>query len=411
MPDWRFLANAACDIAGTPCYVMSEQCVRNALSRLEALESPIPLRHWVSLKTQPVARLVHAAIGLGLGIDVVSDYELSGAIGAGVPSDRILVNGVGKQHWLRRHRIPGLRVHFDSMNEARELAGLSRAMRWRVGLRCAIPGLATSVHDSPVWDQFGMTLPEMRAALVALGEAGVAVSGLHFHLHTSMQQAGEYLRALEFVADVAVSARFEPEYIDMGGGLPVPGETALDGTAAADTFHFGEFHQVLAAVPALLPSVREIWLENGRFLTGPAGALVMTVLDSKDRNGGTYLTCDGGRVNHARMASIERHEILLAPARQGALRETTICGPTCSAVDRLGSWMLPGSVRPGDRVIWLSAGAYHIPLETRFSTGLAPVVWFNERQEAEVVRERETPEQWWGQWLSLPRRQRAASGG
>jgi hypothetical protein len=62
--------------------------------------------------------------------------------------------------------------------------------------------------------------------------------------------------------------------------------------------------------------------------------------------------------------------------------------------------MLPESVVPGDTIIWLNAGAYHIPLETRFSFGLAPVVWFNKDDEPEVVRERETPAEWWSQWTS-----------
>jgi hypothetical protein len=60
-------------------------------------------------------------------------------------------------------------------------------------------------------------------------------------------------------------------------------------------------------------------------------------------------------------------------------------------------------------LIWLNAGAYHIPLETRFSFGLAPLVWFDENDELEVIRERETPEQWWSQWISSGRRANAAA--
>ena len=89
----------------------------------------------------------------------------------------------------------------------------------------------------------------------------------------------------------------------------------------------------------------------------------------------------------------------MVPARTGPQCKTVICGPTCTAVDRLGGWMLPESIEPGDKVIWLTAGAYHIPLETRFSTGWAPVVWFNAQQEPEVIRQRETAAQWWGQWV------------
>ena len=62
---------------------------------------------------------------------------------------------------------------------------------------------------------------------------------------------------------------------------------------------------MLGRIPRALPSVGEVWLENGRFLSGPAGALVLTVLDKKQRGDISYLICDGGRVNHARMAATE----------------------------------------------------------------------------------------------------------
>lgn len=407
MMEWQLLAERASDAAGTPCYVMSEWRIGEALAELNALESSVRLRHWVSLKTQPVARLVQAAVGLGLGIDVVSEYELAGVISAGVPPHRILVNGVGKHRWLPGRRIPGLTVHFDSLAEVRALAALARTLRWRVGLRCSIP---QSGDSGAGWDQFGMTEAELRSAVTVLSGEGVAVNGLHFHLHTNLHHVAEYQRALRHVASAVTATALVPEYLDIGGGLPIAGEMQLDGLAAAATFEFGEFRGLLASIPSILPSVGEVWLENGRFLTGPAGALVMTVIDRKERGDAIYLVCDGGRVNHARMASVEKHEILLAPPRAGSLRRTFVCGPTCSAVDQLGCWMLPNSIEPGDRVIWLTAGAYHIPLETRFSMGLAPVVWFNGQHELEIIRERETPAEWWGQWISRNSRQYALDG-
>jgi diaminopimelate decarboxylase len=402
MSDWLRRAEVASDAVGTPCYAISESCIREAIGQLSALETSVRLEHWVSLKTQPVARLVRMATRLGLGIDVVSECELAAAVSAGVPAGRILVNGVGKHHWLPKHAIPNLRVHFDSIAEVLAMVHLASAMNWRVGLRCAIPEPAEPAgsRELPDWDQFGMTLPEARQAAAVLAETGVAVSGLHFHLHTKVGRVSEYRRALRVVANVAEATCCEPEYIDVGGGMPIAGELAMDGTCAASTFELGEFREFLASIPLTLPSVREVWLENGRFLTARAGALVVTVLEKKERGDGTYLICDGGRVNHARMASVEKHEILISPARQAPLRRTVVCGPTCSSVDRLGCWMLPDSVAPGDRIIWMTAGAYHIPLETRFSAGLAPVVWFDEKHAPEVIRERETPREWWGRWIS-----------
>jgi diaminopimelate decarboxylase len=401
MTDWGCLAGRADNLVGTPCYVIAEDCIADAIGRLQNLQSSVPLRHWLSLKTQPVSRLIQLALSRGLGVDVVSEYELRAAIGEGVPAHMILINGVGKRRWLADCRVRNLTVHFDSIAEVRELATRARTLDWRVGLRCAIPEVAPADTDCdiPEWNQFGMTGTEMKEAASMLARAGVAVSGLHFHLRTSVPVVGEYRRALSWLADVAELAGIRPAYVDVGGGLPVAGETSLDGVSAASTFDLVEFRSWLASIPRAFPSINEVWLENGRFLSAASAALVVTVLDRKVRGEETYLICDGGRVNHARMASFERHELVVLPERDGRCRKTTICGPTCGAIDRLGSWMLPESVAPGDRLIWLNAGAYHIPLETRFSTGLAPVVWFDHGQVPAVVRYRETAGEWWGHWL------------
>lgn len=412
MTDWRHLASRAADLVGTPCYMIVEDHIDRAIDELKGLQSSIPLRHWLSLKTQPVGRLVRFAVDRGFGIDVVSDYELRAALAEGVPPGRILVNGIGKHRWLADFRIRDLSVHFDSIAEVQALTHLSRVLGWRVGLRCAVPDMfsADATSTAHGWNQFGLNRDEMQLAASMLTGAGVAISGLHFHLHTAVSDVDEYRRALSWLADVARSVGIRPSYVDVGGGLPIDGELSLEGISAASTFDLADFRKWLASIPAAFPSIDEVWLENGRFLSGPSGALVVGVVDRKLRGDVAYLICDGGRVNHARMASLERHELVVVSNKEGREQKTIVCGPTCGAVDRLGCWMLPESVGPGDRLMWLNAGAYHIPLETRFSMGLAPVVWFDHRQEPAVIRRRETPDEWWGQWLRPGRDRHSASG-
>lgn len=412
MNDWRCLAGRAADLVGTPCYVIAQEYIDQAIGRLMSLQSSVPLRHWLSLKTQPVSRLVRLATDRGFGIDVVSEHELRAVLAEGIPANRILVNGVGKHHWLEGFRIRNLSVHFDSIAEVHALGPVAHAMGWRVGLRCAIPDMSPAGAGVAIrgWNQFGLSPEEMKAAVAMLKGAGVAVSGLHFHLHTAVSDVDEYRWALGWLADVADSAGIRPSYVDIGGGLPVAGETSLDGVSAASTFDVAEFRRWLASIPLAFPSIDEVWLENGRFLSAPSGALVVSVVDRKQRGDAVYLICDGGRVNHARMASLERHELMVVPPREGRAQKTVVCGPTCGAVDRLGCWVLPESVAPGDRLIWLNAGAYHIPLETRFSTGLAPVVWLDHRRNPEVIRRRETAGEWWGQWLRSVRDEHSRAG-
>jgi diaminopimelate decarboxylase len=244
-----------------------------------------------------------------------------------------------------------------------------------------------------------MTLEETVAAAAQLREAGASVSGLHVHIRMNVSAVAEFEAALQHVKDICQAAAIEPEYLDIGGGLPVHGERPVDGSVAAgDSFDLQRWSAWLATIPEMFPTAREIWLENGRFITARAGALVLTVMDRKERDGLVYLICDGGRTNHARLSTIELHDIVTDPERSGPTRSTIVCGPTCGSVDRLGQFSLPETLRDGDRLLWMNAGAYAIPLETRFSFGLAPVVWCDINGALRLARVRETADEWWAQW-------------
>ena len=353
-------------------------------------------RHWLSCKTQPVAPLLRWWRGQGRPIEVVSDFELRAALAEGFAPEEILVNGPAKHHWLARHELRGLSVNFDSPAELAGLLPLAKKLDWRCGVR-----LNTSEEFDPenaqFPTQFGFTAEEAVAALRKLTLARVRVEVVSFHLRSNVPSALVYQRALAEVAEVCRTAKFAPLILDLGGGLPArqmltPGGKVLDGE-----FGLRAFAEVLRASSKQFPDLREIWLENGRFLSASSGVLVVTILDAKERRGQRQLICDGGRTLHALTSLWEQHRILSLPERAGPEMITTVHGPTCMAFDRLARISLPGSLGPGDQLVWLEAGAYHIPWETRFSHGHAAVLWHDECG-LHTARQRQCFEHFWGQW-------------
>jgi hypothetical protein len=67
------------------------------------------------------------------------------------------------------------------------------------------------------------------------------------------------------------------------------------------------------------------------------------------------------------------------------------------AFDQLTRRPLPRSLRAGDRLVWLEAGAYHTQWETAFSHGRA-AVWWHEQKRLTRAREAESFARWWGGW-------------
>jgi diaminopimelate decarboxylase len=393
---WRSITAPLLGRVRTPFYVFSIVPIQEALAQLDQHLAHFPVRHWLSCKTQPLCPLLQWWQKQGRPIEVVSEFEFLAALKEGFAPERILLNGPAKHHWLPRHAQRGLSVNFDSVAEARALGPLARELGWRCGVR-----LQTREEFDPEAPefptQFGMTEVEATAALAMLKREEARTEIVHFHLRTNVPSAAIYERALTHAAEICRAASFAPKFIDTGGGFPPDHVFARDGKPVAAKFSLCELAGVYQRALSLFPSAQELWLENGRWLSARSGVLVAKVLDAKTRRGRRSLICDGGRTMNALISTWETHEILTVPERRGPTCLTTVNGPTCMAFDQLARRQLPGSVRVGDHLVWLDAGAYHLPWETRFSHGLAAVYWHDGRR-TKLVRAPETFAQWWNQW-------------
>ena len=380
---WSDRISRAVQRVDTPCYVTAFAPVQHALARLDSLRSPVPIQSWLSYKTHPLPALAQAWIQSGRGVEVVSSAELETLIELGCPIDQLLVNGVAKHTWLGRHPIDRLRVHFDSAHEIDALLPMACKYRWRVGVRVHPPD-EHDAREPGFGGQFGFVGAEAVRAFRRLADAGADLQSAHFHLGQGRHVPLAVARAVAHVADICEQAGVSPRYLDCGGGLPSFDDPEVDAALAG-------IEKALVVAAARYRNLREVWLENGRFVTGAAAALAVRVVDVKDRHECRYIICDGGRTNHALAADTHVHPIAVLPPRYGAARLTTVCGPTCMTDDRLGRWMLPDTVAVGDTFVWFNAGAYHLPWETRFSHGLCAVVWFDGDERMSVARSREQP--------------------
>jgi diaminopimelate decarboxylase len=408
---WKRLVRKALSLSPpTPFFLFSALPVAERIAELDAAlvaagfksvienrQSKIGVRHWLSCKTQPVAPLLGWWQEQGRPIEVVSEFELRPALSEAFTPENILVNGPAKHHWLPQFKLRELSVNFDSPAELATLLPLAKKLNWRCGVR---------VNTSEEFDpenpqfptQFGFTPDEAVVALKKLLRAKVRTETVHFHLRTNVSSAQIYQRAIGEVAEVCRTAKFSPQFLDIGGGMPVRHVLTRGSKVFDGEFGLRAFAEMLRQSAKQFPGLREIWLENGRWVSAGSGVLVVKILDVKVRRGMRQLICDGGRTMNALTSLWEQHRILTFPERTGAETLTVVHGPTCMAFDQLARIPLPRSLRAGDHLAWLEAGAYHLPWETRFSHGHAAVIWHNERG-LQLVRDRQSFADYWRQWV------------
>jgi diaminopimelate decarboxylase len=114
----------------------------------------------------------------------------------------------------------------------------------------------------------------------------------------------------------------------------------------------------------MLPAIRRsglmLLLEPGRWIVGPSGVLLTTVVDLKDRpGGGWFVIVDAGMTEHIRPALYGAwHGIEPVGPARGERILADVVGPVCETSDTLAADREMAAVEVGDVLAIRDTGAY-----------------------------------------------------
>jgi diaminopimelate decarboxylase len=143
--------------------------------------------------------------------------------------------------------------------------------------------------------------------------------------------------------------------VDLGGGLGVP--YAPD-EAPLDLAALGRGLRDLLSEHAWFGG--ELLLEPGRFLAADCGVYLARVLRTKVSRGVRFAVLQGG-LNHLARPQLTGQAFPVRHVSGGASGPavlTTLAGPLCTSLDRLGEVDLPDDLSAGDLLAFGMAGAY-----------------------------------------------------
>jgi diaminopimelate decarboxylase len=358
-----------------PCFAYRLDMARE---RYDGLRAALPPRIELAyaVKANPARELVEAFAARGASFDCASIGELELVRGASVPGSRVLFAGPGKSlEELRLALAMGARIEADGIEDIERIDALLAGGAGSVG------PLDVSVRVHPASgvaeergiiggsgpSAFGVDEERLSAFLAEAAAFGRArVRGIQVFA-ASNERSAERLLANHRAA-FALGERLQREtglgldLIDLGGGLGIPyaeGESELD---------IGALGRGLGALLDENPwFAGRVVLEPGRWLAGPCGAYLARVVRTKTSRGVNFAVLEGG-LNHLLRplltgqcfpAAAPRAD---APASEAgdarvASVATTLAGPLCTSLDRLGEVSLP-PLKAGDLVMLGQAGAY-----------------------------------------------------
>ena len=384
---------------GTPLYVYSRNTLISHYRKIKEAFSPINPMICFSMKANSNLAICKALVREGAGLDVVSGGELYRAFKTGVSSRKIVYAGVGKTEKeieiaIRHH------IFFFNVESIPELELINRAAG-RLGIRqkAAIrinPDIKAGTHKYITTghgeNKFGIDFKTAKKIFLRKSRyKNLNISGIHIHIGSQIVDAGPFVRAIEriagFIKDLenhGVAIR----WLNIGGGLGIIYSRERPQTSK---------EYAKAVLPVLKKVKANIILEPGRFIVGNAGVLVTRIQYIKETPSKNFAIVDAGMNDLIRPSLYEAyHEIL--PVKSSSyscskeIRVFDVVGPICESGDFLGKDRKFISLREGDLLSVMGAGAYGFSMSSNYNSRPRPAEVMVEGSKTKLIRRRETYE-------------------
>lgn len=349
---------AFADTKETPFVLIDNQIVRK---HYDDLVQAFPYASvYYAVKANPGREILELLRDLGSNFDIASVYELDKVLDLNVQPERCSYgNTIKKRKDIRYFYEKGVRLFAtDSEADLRSIA--DEAPGARVYVRVLTEGSHTA--DWPLSRKFGCQV-EMAIELLALAkELKLEPYGLSFHVGSQQRDIGAWDAAIGKMKTVFDRVQKEQgttlKMLNLGGGFPANylSRTHDIATYAEEITRF--LHEDFG------DDLPEIILEPGRSLCANAGILVSeVVLISRKSHTSLHrwIFTDVGKFSGLIETWGEAIKYPIYTERQGQLEESVIAGPTCDSADIMyedGKYGMPMDLEIGDRLYWLSTGAY-----------------------------------------------------
>ncbi|KCZ50298.1 diaminopimelate decarboxylase [Hyphomonas pacifica] len=376
--------NRIADEVGTPCYVYSSATlVRHAGVIASAFEGQDCLIAF-SVKSNGNIGVLSTLAREGCGADVVSGGELQRALKAGIPAGKIVFSGVGKTaEEMRLAMQAGIhQFNVESAGELRRLSEVATMNNLEAPIAIRVnPDVAAGGHPNistgKKGDKFGVPWSDAEALYTeAANLPGIRVVGVDVHIGSQIGDLVPMRAAFEKVIGLTRRLReagHDIQRIDLGGGLGIPYKASDDPAPPS-------------AYAAMIAEVTEgmglqVILEPGRVISGNAGVMLSTVLYEKQAPDTNFLIIDAGMNDLIRPALYDAHHDIMPLEESGAgvdRKTYDVVGPICESTDKFAKNRELPALRPGQRIAFMSAGAYGAVLSSTYNARpLVPEVLVN----------------------------------
>ncbi|UTC63834.1 type III PLP-dependent enzyme [Treponema sp. OMZ 788] len=360
----------------TPCVVINLKTIKK---NYQKLKENFPYADvFYAIKANPHEEIIKMLNEMGSYFDIASRYELDKVMRLGVSPERISYgNTIKKAKDIAYFYEKGVRMFAtDSKDDLKNIAQFAPGSR--VYVRILVEN--TTSADWPLSRKFGCH-PDMAYDLcIQARDSGLIPYGISFHVGSQQRDIGQWNDAIAKTKYLMGSLEEEEdiklEMVNMGGGFP-----ASYVTPANDLSEYAsEINRYLE--DDFGDERPRIILEPGRSLVGDSGILVTEVVMISRKNNTAlfrWVYLDTGLFNGLIETLNESLKYPIVTDKDEGCKkwgEVVLAGPTCDSMDIMYEdykYSLPTNLKPGDRVYFLTTGAYTSSYASVEFNGFPPI--------------------------------------
>jgi len=356
---------------GTPFHIYDARGIAETYCGMASSFKGEPYRQYFAVKALPNPNILSLLLDEGSGLDCASAIELELADRVGAVGDDVVFTSnntaLFEYHLALKS---GALITFDDRSFFDKAHTLPETVSFRVSPHGLSSG-STLMGDA-TRTKFGVPAEELVDAYREARRRGSTRFGIHGMICANELDVNRASQAavdvIELGAHVAATAGIELDYINVGGGLGIPyrpRDKPFDFTAYADA--------IVQARRRYFPgrSLR-ILMECGRYVTGPHGVLVTTVIN-RSRKAREIAGLDASMSALMRPAFYGAYHHLTLPftnERPEVLID--VVGALCENMDKFAIDRLLPNPREGDIALIHDAGAHGHAMGFTYNGRLRP---------------------------------------
>jgi diaminopimelate decarboxylase len=382
---------------GTPFHIYDEQGIRRTGQRLNSAFSRMEgFREYFAVKALPNPRVMQIMMEMGFGFDCSSVAELLLARRIGARGEDLMFtsNNTGAQEMEQALAHGGCLLNLDDITLVPKVPQMPEAVcfRYNPGPRRS----GNSIIGNPVESKYGVAHHQVLEAYRMAIAGGARRFGLHTMLASNELNYAYMVQTAGMLLDIArwvtaeLGIRFE--FLNIGGGLGIPyrpEDPEFDLESMADEI-FGLF-QDFKAEQGYVP---RLYMESGRFMTGPHGVLVVKAINRKEIYR-TYIGVDASMSALMRpaMYGAYHHIEVLGKTGQADTLAVDVVGSLCENNDKFAVQRLLPHIDEGDLLIIEDTGAHGHAMGFNYNGKLRPKeLLLRADGSVELIRRAETME-------------------